>query len=403
MGKAYLWLTKMLKIIKNQLKHKKYSEKFVYIRKKLVTLSTNLKIITVMTELEIFAQRLKQARILKKISMDQLVLLIGCIVSKQAISKYESAKMKPTSAILIALATALDVDVDYFFRPFAFDVDKFQVSFRKKSDTKAKDVNALKVHIQDEVERYLEVEELLGKPIDGIQCSEGEVLTTKKQMRDLAIELRREWNIGEDAIGNVQDTLESKGIKVISTEAPDGFDGVSGIVNGKDFIVVLNSTQKHVERRRFTGMHELGHLLYNNRFSEDLTPRERENLCNSFASEMLLPTATLEKLFKPGEKISTSELRQLQLVYGISVDAIMHKLNEIGIVSDSKYKTYNIRKRQNKALKDFAEASYYKENMTNKFETMVYAAAAKDLITTSKAASLLHTSISTVRKHLNVI
>lgn len=356
-----------------------------------------------MTELEIFAQRLKQARILKKISMDQLVLLIGGIVTKQAISKYESAKMKPTSAILIALATALDVDVEYFLRPFAFDVNQFQVSFRKKSDTKAKDVNALKVQIQDEIERYLEVEELLGKPIDSIQCSEGEELTTKKQMRDLAIELRKEWNLGEDAIGNVQDTLEAKGIKVISTEAPEGFDGVSGIVNGKDFIVVLNSTQKHVERRRFTGMHELGHLLYNNRFSENLTPRERENLCNSFASEMLLPTATLEKIFKPGEKISTSELRQLQLVYGISVDAIMHKLNEIGIVSDSKYKTYNIRKRQNKALRVFAEASYYKENMTNKFETMVYAAAAKDLITTSKAASLLHTSISTVRKHLNVI
>ncbi|MDD6075797.1 MAG: XRE family transcriptional regulator [Bacteroidales bacterium] len=356
-----------------------------------------------MTELEIFAQRLKQARILKKISMDQLVLLIGCIVSKQAISKYESAKMKPTSTILIALATALDVDVEYFFRPFVFNVEQFQVSFRKKSDTKAKDVNALKVQIQDEIERYLEVEELLGKPIECIQCSEGEKLTTKKQMRDLAIELRKEWNLGEDAIGNVQDTLESKGIKVISTEAPEGFDGVSGIVNDKDFIVVLNSAQKHVERRRFTGMHELGHLLYNNRFSENLTPRERENLCNSFASEMLLPTATLEKIFKPGEKISTSELRQLQLVYGISVDAIMHKLNEIGIVSDSKYKTYNIRKRQNKTLRDFAEASYYKENMTNKFETMVYAAAAKDLITTSKAASLLHTSISTVRKHLNVI
>lgn len=356
-----------------------------------------------MTELEIFAQRLKQARILKKISMDQLALLIGCIVSKQAISKYESAKMKPTSTILIALATALDVDVEYFLRPFAFDVDQFQVSFRKKSDTKAKDVNALKVQIQDEIERYLEVEELLGKPIESIQCSEGEKLTTKKQMRDLAIELRKEWNLGEDAIGNVQDTLESKGIKVISTEAPEGFDGVSGIVNDKDFIVVLNSTQKHVERRRFTGMHELGHLLYNNRFSENLTPRERENLCNSFASEMLLPSATLEKIFKPGEKISTSELRQLQLVYGISVDAIMHKLNEIGIVSDSKYKTYNIRKRQNKALRDFAEASYYKENMTNKFKTMVYAAAAKELITTSKAASLLHTSISAVRKQLNVI
>jgi len=356
-----------------------------------------------MTELEIFAQRLRQARILKKISMDQLVQLIGGIVTKQAISKYESAKMKPTSTILIALATALDVDVEYFLRPFAFDVNQFEVSFRKKSGTSAKDVNALKVQIQDQIERYIEVEELLGKPSESIHCSEGEVLKTRKQMRELAIELRKAWNLGDDAIGNVQDTLESRGIKVISTEAPEDFDGVSGIVNGKDFIVVLNSSHSHVERRRFTGMHELGHLLYNNRFSADLTPRERENLCNSFASEMLLPTATLLRIFKPGEKISTSELKQLQMVYGISVDAIMHKLHEIGIISDSKYKTYNIRKRQNKALKDFVEASCYKENMTNKFETMVYAAAAKDLISTSKAASLLHSSIGTVRKHLNVI
>ena len=150
-------------------------------------------------------------------------------------------------------------------------------------------------------------------------------------------------------------------------------------------------------------MHELGHLLYDNRFATSLTQREKENLCNSFASEMLLPSSTLRSVFKPGEKISTSELKQLQMIYGISVDAIMHKLHEIGIVSDSKYKLYNIHKRQDKALRNFVEKSCYVENMTNRFETMVYAAAAKDLISTSKAASLLHTSIGTIRKNLNVI
>lgn len=356
-----------------------------------------------MTELEIFAQRLRQARILKKISMDQLVQRIGCLVTRQSISKYELAKMKPTSTILISLATALDVDAEYFFRPFAFDVNQFQVSFRKKSGIGSKEINALKIQIQDQVERYLEVEELLGKSVGGIHCSDCETLSTPKQMRDLACKLRLDWNLGDDAIGNVQDILEAKGIKVIFTEAPKGFDGVSGIVNDKDFIIVLNSTQSHVERRRFTGMHELGHLLYDNRFSEQLTPRERETLCNAFASEMLLPTSKLAEIFKPGEKISIYELRQLQMVYGISIDAIMHKLYELGIISDSRYKTYNIRKSQSRSLKVFVEASCYKENLTNKFETMVYAAAAKDLITTSKAASLLHSSISTVCKHLNSI
>lgn len=353
--------------------------------------------------LDVFAQRLKQARILKKISMDQLVAMIGNIVTKQAISKYESAKMMPNSTVLVALATALDVDADYFFRPFSFDLNEFQVSFRKKSDTSAKDVNALKVRIQDEVERYLEVEEILGKDKETILQWEGEPLSTPAQMRKLANQLREEWQLGYDAIGNVQDVLEEHGIKVICTEAPSGFDGVSGVVNGKDYIVVLNKNQEHVERRRFTALHELGHLLYNKRFFPGLTLREKEKLCDAFASEMLLPSCVLESVFNQGEKISTFEVRQLQVVYGISFDAIMHKLKEIGIISESKYKLYCIRKNQNEALKRFVEETCYKEGFSTKFETMVYAAAAKELISTSKAANLLHSSVSTVRKHLNVI
>ena len=107
--------------------------------------------------INVFGQRLRQARILKKLSMDQLVSMIGNAVSKQAISKYESGKMMPNDSVLVDLSTALDVEPDYFFRPFTFNCQDLKVSFRKKSDTSAKDVNALKVRIQDEVERYLEV------------------------------------------------------------------------------------------------------------------------------------------------------------------------------------------------------------------------------------------------------
>ena len=353
--------------------------------------------------LKIFAQRLKQARILKKMSMDQLVANIGGIISKQSISKYEAAKMMPNSTVLAALATALDVNVDYFFRPFTFDVNELKVSFRKKSDTSVKDINSLKVQIQDEVERYLEVEEILGKNKKLVPQMRCEILSNPSQMRDLANMLREEWKLGCDAIGNVQDVLESNGIIVICTEAPSGFDGVSGIINGKDYIVVLNKLQEHVERRRFTAMHELGHLLFDKHFSSALTLREREKLCDAFASEMLLPSSILQEIFNPGEKISASEVRRIQEVYGISFDAIMHKLNELGIISDSKYKTYCIRKNKNESLKRFVKESHYNEAFSTKFETMVYAAAAKDLISTSKAASLLHSSVSTVRNHLNVI
>lgn len=118
---------------------------------------------------------------------------------------------------------------------------------------------------------------------------------------------------------------------------------------------------------------------------------------------MLLPAKVLKNAFSPGEKISTSEVRQLQIVYGISFDAIMHSLHDNEILSDSKYKSYCILKNTNKAWKRFVEDYFYKDEFTKKFETMVYAAAAKDLISTSKAASLLHSSISTVRRNLDVI
>ena len=353
--------------------------------------------------LNVFSQRLRQARVLKKISMEQLASMIGNSVSKQAISKYEAAKMMPNSSVLVALATALDVDPDYFFRPFTFDLNEFKVSFRKKSNTSAKDVNALKVRIQDEVERYLEVEKILGKEKESVLQTDGEELFSPAQMTEQAKRLRDEWHLGYYAIGNVQDVLEEHGIKVICTEAPSGFDGVSGIVNGKTYIVVLNKNQSHVERRRFTTMHELGHLLFDKRFSPTLTLREKEKLCDAFANEMLLPSIVVQTVFSPGERISTFEVRRLQIVYGISFDAIIYKLHDLGIINDSKYKTYCIRKNHDDAWKQFVEATYYQEGFSTKFETMVYAAAAKDLISTSKAANLLHSSVTTVRKHLNVI
>ena len=160
--------------------------------------------------LSVFSQRLKQARILKKMSLDQLVASIGGVVSKQSISKYESAKMMPNSNVLVALAVALDVDPDYFFRPFTFDLNEFQVSFRKKSNTSAKDVNALKVRIQDEVERYLEIEEILGKDKTAVLPLEGEPLSTPAQMRGLACQLRDDWHLGYDAIGNVPKPMASR-------------------------------------------------------------------------------------------------------------------------------------------------------------------------------------------------
>ena len=132
------------------------------------------------------------------------------------------------------MADALRVELDYFFRPFAFDVQEMKVSFRKKASVGRKDIEALKVNIQDEIERYLEIEEILGDEGDsfeGIPCEQ--VLLSYEDMVRYAQIVRNKWQLGSDPIANVQDMLEANGVKFITTEGPDGFDGVSGMINGK--------------------------------------------------------------------------------------------------------------------------------------------------------------------------
>lgn len=361
-------------------------------------------------DLNTFAKRLQQARIKAKLSMEKLSTLMSqkadVKVSKQAISKYEMAKMMPSSTILIAMAEALGCDLDYFFRPFTFDLDQFKVSFRKKSDTTMGDQNALKVQIQDEVERYLEIEEILAvKHSDEIsnELKPAATLSTSSDMVEMAKKVRKHWGLGKAPIANTQELLEAHGIKVLLTEAPDNFWGVSGIVNDKTPVIVLNSNDRHVEHRRLTALHELCHLLYNKYFSETLTEHQKENLCNAFANEMLLPSVILQTLFEGKQKIAIAELISLGVNFGISVDAIVYKLKDLGIIGDKRYRGFCIQKNKRPDFKKRIEESRYEEKSTTRFQAMVYSALAQDLISASKAATLLGVSINKVRNSATAI
>lgn len=321
---------------------------------------------------------------------------MGGMVTKQAISKYEGGVMMPGSPVVNALAEALGVRVDYLFRPFTYGTGNLDVSFRKKSNVGTRETAALKVQIQDDIERRLEIEEILGiKRMPLPVVGEG-VIQTAEEMRRCAAEVRRAWGLGRSCIANMQETLEANGVTVVYTPASEGFDGVSGTVNDTFHVVVLNSNKRHVERHRLTAAHELGHLLCNQRFSDRLSPHTIENLCNDFASELLLPGDVMEQYFARRQHITTQELVAIGEAYGISADAIVYKLHSMGIISEKRYRSYYICKNQDKRMRETVEASRYKEYTTNRMEARVYGALAQGLITAPKAAELLNTSVENI-------
>lgn len=143
--------------------------------------------------------------------------------------------------------------------------------------------------------------------------------------------------LGIDPITNVQDILEANGVKVIPVSGPKGFDGVSGMINNSIPIIILNKDIEMSERLRFTAFHELGHLLFNANISDDMSDHDKEKMCHSFASEMLLPSSITQQMFEGKSKLSLNELIYLQERYGISIDAIMHKLKDIDIITEKRY------------------------------------------------------------------
>lgn len=359
----------------------------------------------VMDKVTLFGRRLKMARQRKGFSMDELSRMTNDAVSKQTISKYEAGKAMAGTVILSRLAQALDVSMDYFFRPFSFDMSELPISFRKKASVGAKEVLALRSSIQELVEKVLEIEQILSR--DSSPCwnvSAGEI-ASPEQMVKLAMSVRDSWGIGNSAIGNVKEMLIRQGVKVFDVAGPNGFDGVSGIINDSVWIVVLNKNCSMVERRRMTGLHEYAHLIANRSFPSQLTNKEKEDLCTLFASEMLLPSQVLLDYYKGNRKVSLQELKSFQCVYGISIDAIMHTLKRVGVISDKRYRSYCIKKNTDVKFKSYVELSRFQEKETSSvdergaFETMVYSALAQGLISKVKAAELLECAVGDVENN----
>ena len=348
---------------------------------------------------EVFSKRLKSARLMRGLSMDSLCERMKNIVSKQSISKYENGKMMPDSTTLIALSQALNVSVDFFFRSYTVSLDSLE--FRKKSKLKVSSLVTIKEKVLDEVERYLEIENLL--EIDNLLTIDysDKTVAAPEDVKDIVARLRSDWKLGEDAINNISYLLEENGIKIIQLETDDEFDGLSGLVNDSHPVIIVNKNAG-AERQRFTILHELGHIILH--FNEGMQDRDKERLCNIFANEMLMPASRFIEMIGASRKdISLQELIPIQMQYGLSIDALMYKAKELSVITEQRYKGYCIkRNRSSDFRKQVVENRYPQEN-SRRFQVLVYKAISQEVISISKASSLLNCSVNEIRSSINYI
>lgn len=347
----------------------------------------------------IFSVRLKQARIMRGLSMDALCDKVGNAITKQSISKYETGKMLPDSKILILLSKALEVSIDYFFRQPSVSIEN--VEFRKKSKLGVKQIDSIKEVVKDQLERYFEIENLNAIE-SSYRVQSGNVLVQDEDdIYPIVKRVKAAWQLGEDGINNLIEVLEDNNIKVVEIDAPNSFDGLSGFVNGDTPVIVLNKNFKS-ERKRFTALHELGHLML--AFDSSISDKEIESLCNLFASEMLISKEVfIQRIGAARGDISLEELKGLQIQFGISIDALMYKAKSLNIISENRFNTFHKKKNAVHQFKESVEKNRSKEECSNRFVRLVYRALASEIISFSKASALLGISIDSIRNQLNLV
>ena len=330
-----------------------------------------------------FGNRLKSARKMAALSMEELSQKAGGIVTKQAISKYENGKMNPSSEVLLALSEALGIKAEYFYR--STNINLSHLEFRKKSSLSAKIRESIKQKTIDFLDRYIQLEDILGieKPFEN--PLHNRLINNLEEVEIAAREVRESWSLGLSPICNLLEILEDQGIKVYTVDNIHGFDGLSAKVGG--FFILLINREVPADRMRFTAAHELAHMLCD--FPED---SDSEKICHAFAGALLMPRPVIEReLMKKREQISLWELEELKALYGISVQAIVKRAHILGIVSDFYFRNFQIMLSR-KGWRKKEPTEYRGKEEAIRFKQLLHYTVSEEIITMSRGAELANIS-----------
>ena len=314
------------------------------------------------------------------------------MVTAQAISKYERNEFTPGSAVLIALAAALGVSVDYLVGDG--DMALEGIEFRRKRLTGRREEARVEGRVLHLLERYLTVEELLGLPTatwEKPRHAPWPVRREPAEAEDAARGLRALWGLGLDPLCGSVALVEERGVKVLSMGL-HGIDGLTARVRrGRDILpVIVVNRADWGERQRFTVAHELGHMLLG------IAPKvDSEKAAHRFAGAFLMPAETLRA--EIGERRTTiglAELFDLKRLFGVSVQALTYRCLDLGIFGRPLFRRlFDEFTRRGWRNPPYEEPYAMKGERPSRFERLCYRALSEGAVSEARAAELLELTV----------
>ena len=350
--------------------------------------------------------RLQRARLMRGYSLRELAEALAGQASHTQLQKFESAQASPDSRLLGLLARILGVSPDYFFKLDAIKLTG--VEYRKLTKLGVKPQKQLEEQALEFFERYLEIEKILQlklKTLPEFSLEEHSSEELPDAIEEAAQKLRNKWGLGNQPIPNVHFMLESLGVKVKLLPDHKGFDGFSAFAQSEDGPVpVIGLNTKLLDdlpRLRFTALHELGHLVL--RLPPYLTEKEKEVACHRFGSAFLIPRTDFVASFgNHRQQIAWPELKAIKSGWGISFAAIMQRALQLGLITPGRHKSFYF-VLQKLGWRSQEPNLWKGDESSCRFKQLVYRALSEELITRSKACTLLGIAMNELNVEFDMV
>ena len=242
----------------------------------------------------------KRFRALRKnqgMSQDDICAALG-LKDRQTISAIESGIRKISADELIAASEIFGVGLDFFTDPFRLIGDEGRFSWRQH-EVNEEELSRFESIAGQWIAAYRHLSELKGDIDNPILPRLG--LNSSSSFEDAQTDGEKisEALLSDIPANNLQQVMEDKlGVLVLYV---DGIPGVSGAAcQLPELNTILINRSEPVGRRNFDAAHELFHLLTWDAMPpdhiENTQSRTRvEQLANSFASALLMPSSILNK------------------------------------------------------------------------------------------------------------
>lgn len=271
--------------------------------------------------------RLTLARRRRGLTKKALADITG--IADRTITAYESSERSPSDAALSTISARLRFPKAFFYRGPVERITEDGISFRAVSKLTAseRDRGLAAAELALELTAWLEGRFELPAP------SVPDLRHASRHPEAAADALRAHWKMGDRPIPNLIHLLEGRGVRVFSLmEDTRNLDALS-FWHGSTPFMFLN-TMKSSERSRFDAAHELGHLVMHSHGPPSGRVAEQE--ADAFAAAFLMPRTSV--LAHATRHATVPSLVRLKETWGVSIAALAHRLNDVRLLSDWRYR-----------------------------------------------------------------